>query len=729
MTQSTLDSLAERYGIGHAYHDHRGELRVFTAATKIALLSAMGIDAGSWPALQRALAGSPSLESSILPPVLVVEQGKSISINVALPALAGTSLFTWTVHTESGESLSGTASVAVRDTRCARGIEGHGEASWQLSLPDGLPAGYHHFNLLSDAGTSSDMKLIVTPPKCFASPALEGKQRLWGITLQLYTLRSQSNWGIGDFSDLKEIIDWAAPLGCGLIGLNPLHALMPADPAHNSPYSPSSRQFLNVLYISIAAVPEYAQCESVREFVNRSGVQLLDQLRAVRNVDYTEVATLKLRWLRVLYESFRAGKQVRDSTRAREFRQFVAAGGEALHRHAVFDALHAHLRQQSRDYWGWPSWPEGFRDPRSVEVSRFAARHEIDIEFYLYLQWLAARQLDDVQRHARERGMALGLYGDVAVGVSAEGSETWSNPDLYVSGAGIGAPPDPLALKGQDWGIPPQNPHQLRQQGYRAFIDLLKANMHSVAALRLDHVMALFRQWWVPRGFVATDGAYVHYPLDDLMGILSLESERHRCVVIGEDLGTVPDAVRIAMHRYAIAHYKVLLFEKEPDGRFKPPGAYEKRALAAVTTHDLPTFRGWWQGTDIELATRLNLYPDAATCRRVEEGRAEDRRNFMSALVAAGLWHWAPHEALPESSHALLRAAHLYLALSSAELAVVQIEDLAGMIDPVNVPGTHLEHANWQRKVSQSAQEIFSREEIREMLRAMSIARTGRNPN
>jgi 4-alpha-glucanotransferase len=400
-----------------------------------------------------------------------------------------------------------------------------------------------------------------------------------------------------------------------------------------------------------------------------------------------------------------------------------------LRLHAEFDALHAHLRQDTAGNWGWPDWPPEFRDPHSPAVRTFAETHSDAVTFYLYLQWLAAVQLASAQALATARGMALGLYGDVAVGVSSGGSETWSNQGLFVRDAGIGAPPDPLALKGQDWGIPPQNPAELVAQGYRPFIDMLRRNMRSVAALRLDHVMALFRQWWVPRGFQATEGAYVHYPLDDLMGILALESQRNRCMVIGEDLGTVPDAVRIAMRDYGVAHYKVLLFEREQDGCFKAPGAYERRALAAVTTHDLPTFRGWWEAVDIAIDSRLDLYPDDATRIRVARERETDRMRFMMALVAAGLWHWQPHEPVPPASHALVRAAHLYLGLSQSQLAVVQIEDLAGMLEPVNVPGTHTEYANWQRKVSAAAPEILAREENIEMLRALSIARSGRNPN
>ncbi len=728
MTRNTLDEIAEQYGLGAAYHDYRGELKVFSAATRIALLSAMGVDASSWPALKEAAGTSSASErANILPPVLVVQQGAPITIEL-LSGPEGAVSLDWQLETEAGATSQGTVNTAALDQVVNHSSSGQALKLWKLPVMD-LPAGYHRLTVRAGSGVSEEMRLIISPPRCFDSPALQNGQRLWGITLQLYTLKSERNWGIGDFADLEEVIERAAPFGCALIGLNPLHALMPADPAQYSPYSPSSRQFLNVLYISVPRIPEFMRCEAAQTFVGRSGKETLARLRSTANVDYAAVAELKLHWLRILYQQFRAQRLAGETAGADAFRKFVAAGGEPLRLHAVFDALHAHLRKQSLEYGGWPSWPEAYRDPHSTEVNRFVLEHAADVEFYLYLQWQAAVQLADAQRLAGQKGMKLGLYGDVAVGVSAGGSETWSNPDLYVTQAGIGAPPDPLALKGQDWGIPPQNPRALRLQRYQAFIDLLQLNMRAVGALRLDHVMALFRQWWVPRGFVATDGAYVHYPLDDLMGILCLESHRNQCVVIGEDLGTVPDAVRVAMHRYAVAHYKVLLFEKEPGGRFKLPAAYERLALAAVTTHDLPTFRGWWEGVDIRIAASLNLYPDTATRQQVEAGRVADRRNFMIALVAAGLWHWQQHEDVPGFSQPLMRAAHVFLALSNAELAVVQIEDLAGMTDPVNVPGTHTEYPNWQRKVTQTAMAIFDRPEVREMLGAMSIARTGRNPN
>jgi 4-alpha-glucanotransferase len=728
MTATTLEQLSGQYGIGHAYHDYRGEFKVFSTATRLALLRAMGVDTSRAAASSGGGGKSQAATAEPFPRVLVVQQGEPFVLN--LPALnpdRATPL-AWTFETEAGFTEAGTASIAAIEQ--ATSHAGLVDAvPWTVPLASPPVAGSHRLSVRIGADAAIPLSVIVTPAQCYQPQALQNDRRLWGITLQLYTLRSSGNWGMGDFGDLMEVIELAAPLGCGLIGLNPLHALFPAEPEHISPYSPSSRQFLNPLYVCVPRIPEAQTCRRLQQFLEGEGIERLSHLRATANVDYGGIAAVKLHWLRVLHEEFRLHLLSGDSERVRSFRRFVAQGGDALRLHAVFDALHLHLKQTSPLIGGWPSWPADYRDPGSPEVARFVADHEVEVEFHLYVQWLAAEQLAAAQALARQQGMAVGLYGDVAVGVSAGGSETWANPRLYVTGAAIGAPPDPLALKGQDWGIPPQNPFELVQQGFEPFLSMLRLNMRSVGALRLDHVMALFRQWWVPRGFIATEGAYVHYPLGELMRLLCLESHRNQCMVIGEDLGTVPDAVREAMHRHAVAHYKVLLFEKTPDGTFKPPAAYDRCALAAVTTHDLPPFRGWWEAVDIDIADRLDLYPDSAARARVVDSRAADRRHLMTALVGAGLWHWQPHEPLPACSHALMRATHLYLALSNAELAVVQLEDLAGMIDPVNVPGTYREHPNWQRKMSEATTSIFAMDEVREMLRAMSIARTGRNPN
>lgn len=566
-----------------------------------------------------------------------------------------------------------------------------------------------------------------TDEHCF-EPEILGKQKCWGLSVQLYTLRSATNWGMGDFADLKQLIQLAAPLGCDVVGLNPLHALLPAEPAHISPYSPSSRLFINPLYIAIAEVDEFAASNPLQAWLQQADVQA--ELMALRDADevrYERVAKLKFHALQLLYQTFLAQHVGRGTTRAAAFEQFVKQGGEALQLHARFDALHAFFRHTQRLH-AWLDWPAEYHNPSSAAVAAFVATHAAEINFYVYLQWLADEQLANAQSFARAQGMRIGLYADLAVGANRSGSEVWANQSLYVAAAAIGAPPDPLALSGQDWGIPPIDPSALRGQHFNPFAALVRANMQHVGALRIDHVMSLFRLWWVPRGFSAIDGVYVHYPLNELLDVVRQASNDARCLIIGEDLGTVPDEMRDAMARNHLYHYNVLLFEKQ-GGSFKAPSEYPRHGVATATTHDLPPLKAWWLGADIDLRERLNLYPHADTANQLRRERDYDRRALLHALHAADVWHWHADQPLPEFSLALSRAIHLFLGLSNAALVLVQMEDLIGMSEPVNVPGTHDEYPNWQRKLSESTHDVFKRITVRETLQALTKARAGLNPN
>jgi 4-alpha-glucanotransferase len=543
------------------------------------------------------------------------------------------------------------------------------------------------------------------------------------VAVQLYTLRSEQNWGIGDFGDLQTLIRWAAPHGAAFIGLNPLHALAPAEPARASPYSASSRHFLNVLYISVPAIAEFAECAEAHERL--ASPRLAEQLTRLREcplVDYAGVAQLKFEILEILHRDFRARHLQVVSERGRSFRNFLAARGPALALHARFDALDRHFQRAGVGGAGWFNWPQEFRDVNGAAAEQFAAEHPLDVEFFAYLQWLAHEQLLAAQALTVQLGMPIGLYGDYAVGANPSGSETWSDRASYSMGAEIGAPPDPLALKGQGWGIPPQDPQSLLSQRLEGFVRLIRDNMRYYGALRLDHVMSLFRLWWVPSGFSPRDGAYVHYPLDQFLTILALESMRCKCLVVGEDLGVVPDEMRLAMPEFGLYHYKVLLFEQQ-DGRFRAPQEYVKRALATVTTHDMPTLKSYWEGRDIELRRSLNLYPSQEIEREVADSRARDRHALLAALSEQGLLPTHDFNVQQPFTPALAQALHLYLARSAAILAAVQMEDLLGMVEPVNIPGTHTEYPNWQRKLSENLEAVVTRPDLTAQLEAISAAR------
>lgn len=725
-----LNTLAGLYSIADHYHDYRGEFRRFPDATLTAILNALGVAAEDPHAADLAIRErEASVWTSLAPPVLVLHANDPQTIEISVPQQPDVRAIRWELTPENQQVETGSTDIAVLEKLASGDVESLRFDRYRLPLPACLGAGYHQLTMHLDSGLSATTTLIVAPEKCYLPEKLRGDRKVWGLSIQLYTLRSSGNWGIGDFRDLRELIEFTAPHGCAVIGLNPLHALLLSEPQSISPYSPASRHFLNALYIAIEEVPEFQEASQLRSRVASSAFQRqLKQLRAALQVQYAEVVRIKLDALRSLYEHFREHHLQLRTTRAREFDEFVQTGGEALQLHAVHCALDADFRSRGPQYWGWPTWPLEYRNCSTPAVHVYAKQHLSEVQFYQYLQWIAQEQLRDVQKVAIRHGMPIGLYGDIAVGANSAGSETWADRNLYLQGVSIGAPPDPLALKGQAWGVPPQSPAELRHQKYAPFITLLRNNMRYMGALRLDHVMALARLWWVPAGMDATQGAYVHYPLRDLIGILILESVRNRCIVVGEDLGTVPDEMRFAMERHRILHYKVLFFEKD-DAGFKSPERYGRNALATVTTHDLPTLCGWWQGDDLRLRDSLNLYPNEQLKQQIDAERETDRVLMMQALVQAGLWNWRANDPLPEFSDALARAIQLYLAKSSAMLVTLQLEDLLGMSDAVNVPGTHTEHANWQRKLSSTTAEALTAASATELFGSMTRARSGLDPN
>jgi len=692
MNANLIRTLAALRGIAERYHDHRGDSREVALETVAGILRAMGVDVDDPASLQAAIDAATDLNAGhTLPPVVVWRDGE-LSLDLALAGGAGVAPVNCRLEFESG-------------------VQEHWETpatggSARLRRSGRLPHGYHRLAVAVGEGERTESLLVVAPEHCHQPPVLAGEARLWGIATQLYSLRSARNWGMGDFADLARLTHEAARAGADFIGLNPLHALFAADPARCSPYSPSSRHALNVLYIAIEQLPDFAACPEAQARVAQSAFQAeLTRLRAAPLVDYAGVAALKLEILRLLHLRFRREELSNGTDRARDFEAYRAARGRTLELHALFDALDERLRAGHGASGGWPGWPEEYRDPGGPAVAEFARVEVERIEFHAWLQWLAESQLAAVARVASAAGMAIGLYGDYAVGVDGGGSEAWSNQAVYRRAAAIGAPPDALALKGQDWGIPPQDPQALLAQCYRPFIELMRDSMRHFGAIRLDHVMSLYRLWWVPGGLPATAGGYVHYPLDDLLGIVALESERNRCLVVGEDMGTVPDEMRAAMRSWAMFHYNVLFFEKAPDGQFRAPAGWIRPALASVTTHDLPTLRSWWEGTDIHLRAALDLYPGPEVRDQVEAERAADRERLLDAMAAAGV---RPRWPVDQFEPNFAGAVHAYLAASRAALVAVQAEDLLDMSEPVNVPGTSTEYPNWRRKLDADLSAITS---------------------
>jgi (1->4)-alpha-D-glucan 1-alpha-D-glucosylmutase len=680
-----LLALCRRLGVLPAFHDIWGHEHRATHESLVALLREFDIDAGSDEAIRVAEQRAEAAQSAeVLPPVVPIRAGEAgWSVRVR-PAVPGQSV-RWTLLDEGGGLHDGAFSW---DELVA--------ADFHPRMPVALPPGYHR---LLVAEPARQALVIAAPAQCFRAPGLQGGARVWGPSIQLYGLRSECNWGIGDFGDLRTAIDQWAARGAGVIGLNPLHALFPHNPLHISPYSPSSRLMLNTLYLDVEAIADFRECEAARRLVASPAFQQrLAALRASETVDYAGVAAAKSEVLQLLHASFVARHLQGRSARGGAFRRFEQARGAALRQHATFEALQAHFHARDASVWGWPVWPEAYRSPDSPAVAAFAAEHADEIGFFAYLQWQADRQLAAAHERCATRGMAVGLYLDLAVSVDRAGSDAWSHAPLYAAGASVGAPPDEVNPNGQGWGLPPLRPDRLRASGHALFIETLRACMRHADALRIDHVMALMRLFWIPPGYTPSEGAYVLYPLAELIAIVALESERQRCVVIGEDLGTVDAAMREAMRACEMLSYRLLYFERTHDGGFTPGADYPRHALVAVSTHDLPTLAGWWSGHDLKVRQALGLYATQAVAEQQRSAREHDRTRLLQALQGAGLLPAgaaAPAKLTPE----LCEAVHAYAAGSAAELMLVQLEDALRLEDQANLPGTVDEHPNWRRKL------------------------------
>jgi 4-alpha-glucanotransferase len=541
--------------------------------------------------------------------------------------------------------------------------------------------------------------------RCYQPPALE-EGRLWGIALQLYQLRSARNWGIGDFGDLAVFARVAARTGADFVGLNPLHALFLANPAHCSPFSPSNRRFLNPLYIAVDAVEgfEAEDCDADARAAAREAAL----------VDYPAVARLKREALGRIWQ--------RRGSAPDGMAGFVRDGGELLRRHALFEAISETMVAEGHGA-GWHGWPEAWRDPASDTVSRFAEEHHDAVAFQLWLQYLADRQLAEAREAALGAGMRIGLYLDFAVGEVPDGSSTWSDRSLVLGGLRVGAPPDYFNEAGQDWGLAPLSPLKMAAQQAAPFRQLMADATRRAGALRIDHAMALWQLFLIPEGVGTAGGTYARYPVGRMLEALAAASKENACLMIGEDLGNVPEGFREVMAAAGVLSYRILLFERDESG-FIPPEDYPRQALVCLSTHDLPTFRGWWRGDDIRLRTEIGVTAAEGLDERLAE-RAGERAELLDDLAASGLFDGdAPVEAPPD---ALAVAVHRHLARAPSQLFATRLEDLAGDAAAVNLPGTSDEYPNWRPKLGITLEEIGKSELFRAITAALAAERP-KNP-
>jgi len=680
MSDLHLHYLARRAGVAVDWIDANGRAQQVSEANLRRLLGALGHPADDLESIETSLERLEAAEDEQhLPPLLTVDVD------------AGLDLSRWF----DGGSL------------CHARLEDGSEQALRLDrsgvLPGGLPIGYHQLHINDQA-----FSLAVAPLRCYSLADALGQAapRSWGIAAQLYSLRRPGDGGFGDCLALEVLARSAAERGADALAISPMHAMFANDSQTFSPYSPSSRLFFNALYAS----PEILLGERVVRIAREALALPFDELEQLPLIDWPQAAAAKHKLLRALYRDFSRGEHpLRE-----DFASFRKAGGQALEDHCRYEAL-LDAATSGGNSPDWRRWFDGWRDPRSQEVAQFADNYPAAIEYYAFCQWLVARGLERVQQAARGQGMAVGLIADLAVGADGAGSQAWSRQDELLADVHVGAPPDILNRAGQNWGISAFSPQGLKRNGFRAFIEMLRANLAHAGGLRIDHVMGLYRLWLIPAGASAADGAYLHYPLDDLLRLLALESVRHRAIILGEDLGTVPDGLRDKLAARGILGMRVLLFEQDPPGRFKPILDWPDSALATTSTHDLPPLAGWLAARDIDWNQRLQLI-DALTERDWRDTRQTEIKGLRQLLESNY------HHDLPDSD-AVLDASVRLLGHTRAPLVLLPLEDLLGVDEQPNLPGTIDGHPNWQRRFAAPARELLDDIDAARRLELLAQAR------
>ena len=723
--ETATDRLAQAAGILPEYTDKMGQVHVTSLETKRRFLSSMGFAAATDEEAAASLAAFE--DASWLrhcPPVLVVRE-KDLPVHVPLFLPPNTAPeIGLRLEEESGPHHD--IFLKLESARVLESREIAGE-TWQkhdVTLPFMPPQGYHRIQV-DLAGTLAQMTLIVVPERCYLPAWLDRPEpeRVWGIPCQIYALRSHRNWGIGDFTDLSLLVGEAARAGASLIGLNPLCALFPEDPENAGPYCSNNRLFINALYVDVEAVPDYAESVAAQALVASADFQArLAQVRAADWIDYTKVAGLKYPVFEAMFAHFRGQHLDADkgvTGRGRTFEIFCEQGGLALRQFATYQAL-AGMMVKGGFAPGWREWPQPWRDSHSGAVQ--ALSHDARVQFFMYLQWLAEEQLAAAADAGRQAGLSVGLYPDQTVGVAGDSSETWAQPDLFVHDLFIGAPPDLRRPRGQNWGLAPMLPHVLQETGYQHFRAIVGRNMKHAGALRIDHIMGIMRKFWAPvavPGEKVVRGAYVAYPFEDLLGILALESQRHACLVLGEDLGTVPQGFRERMAEMGILATRVLYRQCAATGDFLGTSFYPALANVTISNHDQPTLSGWWVGHDLELFEKHGLFLTEEGRNAAFNKRRGERERLVRLLDIEEGWPngqaFAPrlteaHLCGDEMPPDLLEASIAFLAKTPSAIVLLQLEDVFGQPEQVNLPGTVREYPNWRRRLPTPLEDMGTHE-------------------
>jgi 4-alpha-glucanotransferase len=697
-----LRALASRLGILASYRDTEGRDRETQDATRERLVRALGHEAGDEASARRVREALEAADGMrLLEPTLVYREWEGTpTVAVNRRALRGAREYALLLRREDGTT-----------SRSEGRIEGDGPAPQplQLALPAPLGCGYHEVALevAGEGGVRrAGQRFVLAPRRAFQPDEVLGADRAFGILANLYSLRG-TGFGHGHFGDLAALARFAGEQRADFVGTNPLHAV-PNQGLDFSPYSPTSRLYRNALYLDPEAVPELSTWEPARRLLDEPALRRRrDALQRADRIDHEAVLRALEPVLRALHAGFRAGA---DAARAEAYADYCRREGAALDDFATFELLcHVLAAPGAPPLRAWWTWPEAYRDPRGAAVAVLAKEHAAEVDFQRWLQFELDRQLGLAARAARDAGCRIGLYPDLALGAARASADTWMEPRVFARGASIGAPPDDYAPEGQDWGLPPLRPQQLREDGYRFFARVLRASFAHAGALRLDHAMSLVRLFWIPDGRPGSEGAYVAYPPDELLGVLALESHRARALVVAEDLGTLPPELPGLLADWGLLRSAVTRFEREADGRYKPARAYPAHALASLGTHDLPPLPGFLDGSDLALRRSAGALADDTELADARAERESEIRAFRARLAQDGLLAHAARATEREIS----LAAHAFLASTPSRLVAASLDDLAGEHEPVNLPGVAPEqHRSWSRRMAQPLASLLRSPEL-----------------
>ncbi len=705
-----LDRAADLFGIEREYWDIFGNHHVASPEGITSVLDSLKIDASSREELDQAVENQWWGDWSRLLPVTLVASVNQPKITLHLPPGSSGSVAIEALW-EDGSSERASIPLSTAEHTGTAQLRGRTFEARQIRLPFSLRLGYHELRASLAGAEAVSTRYILCPDRAYFPRRLAESGRAGGIFVSLYGLRSDRNWGCGDFTDLHRVLEWVSgDLDASFVGLNPLHAIPNRQPYNTSPYLPICAFYKNLIYLDLENTEDFQKSECTKAIVAGPRVQsCIGRLRAAEHVEYEQVQHLKLRVLKLLFRNFLEKDYRRDTARAQTFKRYVDTEGDLLHDFAVYCALDNIIHRQHPDIWLWSDWPAEYRDPHSEATQKFAREHWRTVLFYKYIQWQLDLQLAAAQRHAKQLGLAVGLYHDLALATDRFGADLWAHSRFYVGGCRVGAPPDDFSPNGQDWSFPPPNTLEHYRDGYRLFTESIRKNVRHGGALRIDHVMRFFHLFWIPDDLEAKQGIYVRDRHEDLIRILALESVRNEVIIVGEDLGTVADEIRETLAEFGILSYRLFYFERRTDGSFRSPSEYAKRSLVSASTHDLPTITGFWENRDIEARRNAGMFPDDSGYKAQIADRVREKQKILDLLFQNGLlpsYHGRNAAYIPELTPELHYAIVGFLASTPSALMLLSEEDLMKQQHQQNLPGTTEQYPNWRHKTRFTVEEL-----------------------